>query len=146
MVGMEGAKHLLDLGEDEILELIEEGRIAFAWNIGLGERREVRILRKSIDSYLSERDGCNADRNIVDTVPTDEQALRMILPPGHQGPFLTNGQVQRSLNCVSDHVLHLVEAGALALVPKTTYRRGPAGAALVTVDSFTKFIRARRML
>lgn len=137
-VGMDGAKHLLDFNEDLILSLISDRTLSFAWHIGLGfERREVRILRVSIDHYIAHGSKPHA--------LTEAQALALLLPPAHAKPFLTNGEVQRALNCTSDHVLHLVEAGDLALMPGTQYGRGPAGSALITVPSFQNFITARRL-
>ena len=48
-----GAKHLLDLNDDYILDLLADRTLSYSWNIGLGEeRREVRILRASIDHYM----------------------------------------------------------------------------------------------
>lgn len=143
-VGMDGAKHLLDLSEDEILALLEDGRILFAWNIGLGEdRREVRILRHSLDDYLAR---LTCPPNQARPQLSEDAARKLLLPPGHDKPFLTNGQIQRALNCVSDHVLHLVDAKALTLQPGTKYMRGPNGSALVTVASFGQFLTARRLL
>jgi hypothetical protein len=140
-VGMEGAKHLMDCGEDQVLELIETGEISHAWNIGLGaDRREVRILRTAIDRYLQLPAGARAKSEL------SEQAVRsLLLPPAHRKPFLTNPEIQRSLNCVSAHVLNLVEAGELELQVGTGYRTGPTGTALVTVQSFERFLQNRRM-
>ena len=136
-VGMDGAKHLLDLSEDEVIALIEEGKLSYAWNIGLGEdRREIRILRQSIDAFWEQPRG---------TPIPESQAFKLLLPPGHDKPYLTNPQLQRALNCVSDHVLHLVAARELTLQPKTDYGRGPNGAALITVVSFRMFLNSRRL-
>jgi hypothetical protein len=53
-VGLDGAKHLLDLNEDYIIDLIADRALSHAWNIGLGdERREIRLLRASIDHYIA---------------------------------------------------------------------------------------------
>ncbi|MEN6533051.1 MAG: hypothetical protein ABFD89_05270 [Bryobacteraceae bacterium] len=145
--GLDGAKHVLDLNEDYILDLIAGKQIRFAWNIGLGkDRREIRILRASIDHYMahgSKPDGL-----------TEDAVFALLLPPGFQSKldprhpdrtYLTNGEIQRSLNCVSDHVLHLVESGDLALEPKTDYGRGPNNAARITVVSFKAFLQSRRL-
>ena len=94
---------------------------------------------------------------------TEHEAFALLLPPGWrlpkscgetvtfmagtvaERPYLTNGEIQRSLNCVSDHVLHLIESKDLTQQPKTDYRRGPNGSALVTVASFHRFIKSRRL-
>ena len=147
-MGMDGAKHLLDLCEDEVLGLIDEALLTHAWNIGLGgERREVRVLRAAVDAYIAWDQGRKDSRHARPSTHSlsDAAACKLLLPPGHAKPFLTNGQVQRSLNCVSDHVLHLVAAKELALQPDTEYRRGPNGTALITVSSFESFLKSRRL-
>jgi len=145
-VGLDGAKHILDLNEDYILDLVADRALSFAWNIGLGEeRREIRILRASIDHYIAHGSKPHA--------LTEPEAIALMLPPAFQfkalqsisRPYLTNGEIQRSLNCVSDHVLHLIESKALTLQPKTCYSRGPNGSALVTVSSFARFLKSRRL-
>ncbi len=159
-MGLDGAKHLLDLNEDYILDLVADRALSFAWNIGLGEeRRELRLLRASIDHYMAHGSKPHA--------LTEDQAFALLLPPGFSltpgfsqvirpaptsetvstvsRPYLTNGEIQRSLNCVSDHVLHLVESKDLKLQPKTDYRRGPNGSALITVASFERFLKSRRL-
>jgi hypothetical protein len=139
-VGIEGAKHLVDVSEDELLALIEDGRVSHAWHIGLGSlHREVRILRRSLDNYLARLDGAKV------TDPTDFEALTLLLPPGHTKPFLTGTDIQRALNCVSTHVINLIEARALVLQPGTSWTTGPAGSPLVTVSSFAQFLKTRRL-
>ena len=146
-VGMDGAKHLLDASEDEVMGYIEEGLLSHAWNIGLGhERKEPRILRAAIDAFLYWSENPKRGRGLPATAHTSDAAvLKLLLPPGHTKPFLTNPELQRSLNCVSEHVLNLVESRELELLPGTSIRRGPDGAALVTTASFARFIKTRRL-
>lgn len=147
-LGMDGAKHLLDLSEDEVISLIDQGLLSHAWNIGLGARREIRLLRRCIDAYAAwcanPRTG---RRGLPDTgsIANDAVIHLSLLPPGHDKPFLTNGQIQRALNCVSDHVLNLIAAKELAQLPDTKFGRGPAGSALVTLASFQQFLKSRRL-
>ena len=140
-VGLDGAKHLLDLNEDYILDLCADRALSYSWNIGLGkERRELRILRASIDHYIQQGSKPHT--------LAEPDAFDRLLPPGFpaaQRTWLTNGELQRALNCVSDHVLHLVEAKELQLLPRTDYRRGPNGSALITLASFRTFLQKRRL-
>ncbi len=139
-VQMDGAKHLLGLTEDEVLELIESGALSFAWNAALSGagRRMVVVLRASIDFY---RETLGAKRHEL----TDAQAFRLLLPPGHSKPFLSNGEIQRALNCGSEHVLNLFDAGELKKLPGSSIGRGPSGEALATLESFRRFIERRRL-
>ena len=74
-----GAKHLLDLNEDYILDLCADRALSFSWNIGLGEeRREVRILRASIDHDILHG---SKPHN-----PTEHEAFALLLPPGWRLP------------------------------------------------------------
>jgi hypothetical protein len=146
-VCLRGARYLLGLNEDYILGLIADRALSFAWNVALRPlaarprarqaRREVRILVASIHHYIAHG---SKPHDLAEPA-----AVKLLLPPGHEKPFLTTGELQRALNCVNDHILHLVEAGALQLQPNTTYRRGPNGSALVTLASFQTFLKHRRL-
>ena len=138
--GMESAKRDLDLNEDYILSLIADHSLSYAWDVGLGkDRRMVRILGASIEHFVAHGSKPHA--------LTEDAAFALLLPPGlaPDRPYLTNGQIQRALNCVSDHVLHLIDAKDLTLQPKTDYKRGPNGSALITITSFQRFLKSRRL-
>lgn len=116
--------------EDDILGLIEEGQIEWAWNIGLGETREIRIWPESLDRLLNPKVPCCAD-----------PAASML-----SGKPFVRGHLLRLLwNCSSTHVCNLVRCGQLTVVPGTRWGTGPQGSPVITSPSVTAFLHARRV-
>jgi hypothetical protein len=120
--------------EDDITALIEEGHLLHAWNIGLGQARDLRIWPECITHYSATLGHRKFHRTL-------DQVIAQMLQTNK--PYLTSSQLRLLLNCGPTHILHLVEAGALAKMPGTTYSRGPQGAALITVQSLKAFFQTR---
>lgn len=132
---MRGAVEALELDEDTILSLVEDGALSHAWDIGLGERRmELRILAASVGHYL-----------VHGSKPfplSDEEVFALLLPPGPARPFLSNAQLQRRLKCFGETILRLIKAGELEATGPIPM--GQIGAT-ITAESFKRFIKARRI-
>lgn len=126
--------------EDDILSLIEEGFLAYAWNIALSTHaaRDPRIFPDCIAWYARTMGKGTYTR-------TDDQVLAELLKTNGDKPFIKGTTVRLILNCSSTHLINLVEAKQLALQPGTSYQRGPTGTPLVTVASFRQFLRSRRL-
>jgi hypothetical protein len=127
------ARTLLDLDEDDICRLIEDGRIAWAFNIcasNKARRKELRILPVALADYKAQRP-CQI---------TWAQVLRQALPSNAaEFPCVRVGHV---LNCSNTQVIALVKARLLKVV--RPWRRGARGAAMITRDSFIRFLQHRR--
>ena len=56
LLPLRGVCSLIDGNEDQVLALIEEGKLAWAWNVALdpkrGRCRELRILPRCVADYL----------------------------------------------------------------------------------------------
>jgi hypothetical protein len=127
---------LRGLDEDGVKWLLEEGHLAFAWNIGLGWITVPRILPDCLRHY--------ARTQGREPYPhTEEEVLASLLDFGT--PHVTSTQLRLLLNCGAAHVTNLVVERQLALVPGTRYGRGRNGAARITKESLRQFFTSRRL-
>jgi hypothetical protein len=127
------ARTLLDLDEDDICGLIEDGRIAWAFNIcasNKARRKELRILPVALADYKAQRP-CPI---------TWAQVLWQTLPSN--APEFPCVQVSHVLNCSNTQVIALVKTRSLKVV--RPWRRGVGGTAMITRDSFIRFLQYRR--
>jgi len=126
--------------EDDILALIEEGRIDHAWNIAvhLDTAREIRIWPDSITRAL-QPSTCNLQpvRSPVESI--------MHIATGDK-PFARGKILALVFNCSRSHIINLVEARQLAMQPGTSYERGPNGTPLITLSSLKHFLTSRRII
>jgi hypothetical protein len=138
---MGAAKGILDVSEDEILAMIDERLALIAFDVATpgSERRELRILTHSVAEFLHD----NPDNDpCYHTMTPPSEALRLVLP-SHSKPFFTGIELQRAFNCSSDHIISLIEAKALKLVPGSRYQPGPGGSPCITRESVVAFLKAR---
>lgn len=134
-------RDLVGHDEDDILALIEEGFLLFAWNIAIGTTRDIRILPDCIDHYrrtLGHRQYPRTDAQVIDAM------LARGCAAGDK-PFMRSTTLRMLLNCSSTHIINLIQDNSLSVVPHTTWGQGPSGAALVTVDSIRSFLIHRRL-
>ena len=123
--------------EDDVLALIEEtGGLTWAWNIGLGEAREVRILTKCVNYFAAHGKPLNWDWPQV-----KDEILR-----GWSKPFIPGTRLQIILNCSSTHIINLIEGREMKVMPGTSWNTGPAGSPLIQTASFWEFLQRRAML
>jgi len=123
--------------EDDVLAAAKRHALAPAFDIGLGSRRELRILPSALDFYSRTK---GARRRVTETELWDE-VLR-----GHDGkPWIAGERLRLTLNCGSGHLLNLLQEGELVQMPGTNYRRGPDGSARIPLDSVKDFLQRRRL-
>jgi hypothetical protein len=129
----------LDVQEDQVLELIEEGRLAYAFNIALdrSRARALRILTESVSDYLKGR-----VRPADDTPEEFERVARQILPGN---PVILGTDLCRALNCGSTHVMNLTARGAFQTVPGTKWGTGPGGSPRLERGSVLTWLKERRV-
>ena len=134
-VDLNGAMAILDRDALQVDDLLSSG-LLIAFNIAVERdaRRELRFLCASLDHFKNTGKAQGLEFATI---------LRFLLP--HDKPILTNGEIQRALNCSSEIVIDLVNADELELVPKTTFRRGHGGEAVITAQSFSEFIGERQV-
>ena|SRR5579862_1274452 len=135
LVHVQTAMAALDKSEDQVLAMIESGKLLWAWNIASksAARRELRIWRASVLASLN--DAPQPDS-------TEEEVLASLFP--HPAPILTTPQVQRMLSASQCHVYRLIESGALQALNKA--HGGRLGYVRVTRASVCDFLKLRRVL
>lgn len=119
-----------------VLALIEEtGQLSWAWNIGLGRAREIRVLTACIDHFARTGRELRWEwRRVV------QEVFR-----GCDKPFLTGTHARYVLNCSPRLITKLVEAEALKTLPGTAWGTGSCGSPLISCESFLEFLRGRSM-
>jgi hypothetical protein len=134
LLPVRGVMSLLDKNEDEVLRLIEDGQLAWAFDVALdpkrGRNRELRILPAAVSAYLR---GQTCELELADV-------LWMVLP--HDEPVILSRDITRILNVCGTHTYALVRRKLI--VPCSTWRRGRGGCGRFTTKSFIEFLKARR--
>jgi hypothetical protein len=126
---------------DDVLELIDLGLIAWAWNIGSkkAERREVRVLLASVQFYAR-----TGGKGIAPEFSW-EQVLGMVLPDGGGKPVYENARLMRRWSASSELGLDLLWEKCLRVAPGCEWGRGRNGSPLFTRESVVEFLKSRRM-
>jgi hypothetical protein len=136
LLPVRGVMSLVDKNEDQVLSMIEDGKLAWAWDVALdpkrGRARELRILPAAVAEYLRGRT-CSLEWTAV---------LSLLLP--HDEPLILGTEITRILNCSSTHAYAL--ARRKLIIPCSTWRRGPGGCARFRTDSFVQFLKDRRFV
>jgi hypothetical protein len=136
LLPLRGVMALLDRSKEEVLELLENGRLLWAWDVSLipreGRKRELRILPAAVADYISGRQ-CQLDW---------EDVLRLLLP--HDGPAILSSDISRVLNVSGTHLYDLARRKVLS--PCSTWRAGRGGFARFPAKTFVDFLKSRRVL
>jgi hypothetical protein len=137
-----GARGQLHLGRtEEVQEMLDEGRITWAWNIATrqAKRAEVRFLVHALDA-AAKGERFDASLDVVARLLAGHLVKR-----GQTPPFIRGKDFARIFATGSDHVSHLLEEGTLKRLPGTDWRRGPGGSAVIGWDQFLAFLDERRL-
>jgi hypothetical protein len=129
-----GVMSLVDRNKDEVLRLIEDGILLWAFDVAFdpkrGHKKMLRILPACVADYLRGQQ-CSLEWADV---------LRSLLP--HDEPVILSKDIMRVLNVSGTHTYHL--AHRKLLVSCSTWRRGPGGCGQFTTKSFVAFLKSRR--
>jgi hypothetical protein len=126
---------------EEVIQLIEDGELAYAFDLALvpnSPKREIRILCASINDYLA------GVRQQEDSQEGFDLAMRSVFPSAR--PTISAADLAQAWNASPWHILNLYRANAIRLMKGSKPRRGPTGSPLVEVASAVAFLRARRVL
>ena len=134
LMPVRGVMSLVERNEDQVLALIEDGSLAWAFDVALdpkrGHSKELRILPRCVADYLRGQT-CSLEW---------AEVLRMLLP--HDEPVILSKDIMRVLNISSTHTYNLARRKVIA--SRWTWRSGPGGCARFAADSFVEFLQARR--
>ena len=136
LMPLEAVQSLMDLGEDEVVELIDEGLILPVFNIACrtARRRELRVLSAGVEYFAS----------MQMPLPVDTDAVCENLVP-LDAP-LTTATLRRTLNCSGTLITHLISESAFSLAAGSTVRRGPGGEGKVDRVSMVQFLKKRLVI
>lgn len=139
---VEAAVVLLDRHEDQVFSMIEDGTLAWAWDIRsqTAERREVRIWRISLLECMA---GLPTTGNIHLSARADEDTVLADLFP-HSRAIVRSTELQRMFSCSGTHILDLVREGHLVATNK--YKTGPNNSAQITRESVLALLKSRRVV
>jgi len=112
LVPIEAVMVLIDRDEDDILNLVELGKLRWAFDISSPgtKRRELRIHRESVLEYLSSSHEATKDTNLISGIlpkPTLVQAHATI----------RGTELGRRFSCCQWLVANLIDTGELSLAP-----------------------------
>jgi hypothetical protein len=127
--------------ERQILELIDGGKLRWAFDVAGGDRRkrEVRILGESINEYLTGHrpPPCSPEEDFARTIG--------IIFPNVPATIPTL-PIAKALNVSEDHVLNLCRARLMRTANGQKWRRGKGGSARILTASVIEFLKRRRII
>jgi hypothetical protein len=129
LVPVEVAVVILDRDYDEVVSLIEEGKLMPAWNIASPgcERREIRIAREGLLRMIN---GQGESLKAEEMLPHHRDTLRTT-------------ELQRFFSASQWHVQGLCNAGELEVEGERAVVRGPNAFSRVTRTSVLNFLNRR---
>lgn len=170
LVPLAAVTMFLDKSAREVLALIEQGELRWAFDIrsSKAERREVRVLRQSLFEFTglysppeNPSGGEGEFAKIIGlilpkgTIPSPGGAsgagfrLKMRLPAAEfrklrfpREPVLRATEIAQSFSCLGQHVHNLIREKSLQAA---NLRCGPKASPLVTRASVVEFLKQRRM-
>lgn len=136
------------LDEDDILNAVRAGFIEWAFDISNGEmdrRIELRILPASV-AHLVATGGTGKLGWTWQQVAAEilRGATRKMTLRGREVEIIDGTTAKLILNCSSTQVTSFVPH-QFKLLPGTTIKSGPNGTPQILADSFTEFLRKRRI-
>lgn len=141
LVPIRTAMFLADLGEDAVLDLIENGTLPWAWDISgaYSIRRDIRIWRPCLMAWLKNP---ATYATLTPRAALDEaEVYRQLFT--HSREKLRGTEVRRIFSCCHSHIGNLIRAGLLTAT--TEIRTGPNGSPKITRLSIINFLRSRRV-
>lgn len=136
--------------QDEVLAMIQDGRLLYAWDIGSRSsgKQLVRILARSIADFQQGRTASLASRMRAGAEEFN-QVLKELFPAVSYKPHgpatIRAATFTRRLCASHDHVLGLCREGSLRFAKGTKCTTGPHGSPEIEFASVVEFLRQRRI-
>jgi len=140
LVSMEVATHKLSVSEDEVLAMIQTGRIEWAWDIGRGAKRmELRIWRESLSDCIRTLEG----RGKAFGGMLQAHVVSMAVPPPRPDALknrLVNGvDLRHRFSCSEFLISQLIKEGELRAYGVTPNKHTPK----IVYESILDFLSRR---
>jgi hypothetical protein len=130
----------LDLDEDDVIVLIDEGALLWAFDIkspGAG-KRNVRVLTESVEDLVQRR-----KRTYQDDESEWQRVAALVFP---DKPAIVTRELARALNAGRNFTIDLIHARQFQFAPGgAQIRTGPNGSPHITTASAKKWLLKRRM-
>jgi hypothetical protein len=133
MVSIDTARAVLGKSEDQVIEMIEDARIRFAWNIASNTSRKrcVRVFVPSLADAVNKTDHQPAEV---------EDAIKFILPGS--APTVRASRLAQAFNVGGTHLAALMKQRCLT---KVRPGRSRTESAHVDRESIVRFLTLRRI-
>ena len=142
LASVSAARYVLPgLDENAILALVEDGQLLYAWNLGLGAARDMRIYPPCLVHYARTAGA----RPFPDTEDEVSAALLGTLHVTTSTAWVTGRMLSLLFNCSSTQIINMLDARLLKLLPGTGWKTGPNGSPHITADSLKQFLISRRL-
>ena len=129
----------LDRDEDEVLALIDEGALLWAFNVAVPSALKTapRVLAESVGDYLAGR-----TRPAGDEEAEWQRVAGLIFPAKET---IVRCELARALNCGRTHALSLIHLKQFQVARGTRCRPGPGGSPRIITASAAEWLRKRRL-
>jgi hypothetical protein len=139
LVDLDVASVMLCKTRPELISLIEQGRIYWAWNLASdaqGRIPLIRVLARSLEDFIE-------GRQVTKAGPLEFQGvLRQIFP--NDPAAIPSGKLAHAWSVSPDQVLKLWRAGFLRAAKGSICRPGPGGSPRFQFGSVASFLFQRR--
>ncbi|HEX5218252.1 MAG TPA: hypothetical protein VFZ59_01690 [Verrucomicrobiae bacterium] len=132
---------LLDLSRQQVLERIEDGRIAWAFCISANKsaRRDIRVLTACVIELLGHKTGLPKKTANL----TFDEVIELILP--HHRPDLKGTELQRLLGVNPDTIRQITKRKGWVMSQRPKERYGPNASPKYSRGSVIEFFRKTRI-
>jgi hypothetical protein len=132
----------LDVDEDQVLRLIEDGELLWAFNLAAARatRRTIRVLSESVSDYLAGQVRTCGDNK----AEAEWQRVASLVFPDK--PVIVTCELARALSCGRDLAMNLVRKNHVRVVSGRRWRSGPGGSPRIDTASAKEWLKGRRIL
>jgi len=132
----------LGMSEIQVMQMIEEGRLRWAFDLRRKTARRAFVLVMAQNLFDIQQEGSNPRLCLNDKNEDDwDKALQLILP--HQKPLIKGSEIVRAFSISSQHMMNLVNDGVLVAL---NARRGRTATPVITRESVIKLLKERRIV
>ncbi|MGB9602784.1 MAG: hypothetical protein ACP5MG_11900 [Verrucomicrobiia bacterium] len=131
----------LGVSEGRVMEMIEEGRLRWAWDLRRKQARRAFVFVLA-QSLLEAQNKDLKPHYTFNDADAEEwtKVLELVLP--HQKPLIKGSEIVRAFSISSQHMMNFVNDGVLVAL---NARRRRTATPVITRDSVIKLLKERRI-
>lgn len=139
LMSLDAVKGALDCSEDDVMELIADRQLPFAFDLRGPDAGKVyvRVFAESVEKFKAQGAAPVVKESSAAEI---ERVIKEILPPKR---ILFTSHLESAFNVVAQHIKNLIHAGFIEIVPGTgnPINQSPA----ILRESAANFLRERRL-